>query len=66
MAVPGRFATTDRPEPREWLTRYLRLQQRYDVQVDELLRAAARDAMAELDGLSGIGPSVVVEGHQQR
>src|SRR5690349_14191063 len=60
MTVPARSGATARPEPKEWLTRYLRLQQRYDVRVDELLRDAAREAERELDGLAGVGPSVVV------
>jgi hypothetical protein len=60
MTVPARSGATERPVPREWLTRYLRLQQRYDVKVDELLRDAAAEAERELAGLAGIGPSAVV------
>jgi hypothetical protein len=60
MTVPARSGATERPEPKEWLTRYLRLQQRYDVKVDELLRDAAAEAERELDGLASIGPSAVV------
>lgn len=64
MTAPGRYAATERPPPRDWLVRYLRLQQKYDVKVDVLLREAMREAQREVEALDGLGISKVVRSAQ--
>ena len=64
MTTPARAAATDPLEPRAWFTRYLRLQRRYDVQVNQRLRVALDDIERELAALEPTSISKVVKSAQ--
>jgi len=51
MAAPLASGETDQPDPQIWLLRYIRLQKKYDVQIDEMLREASDDAVAQVDAI---------------
>lgn len=65
MTSPARSDGTE-PSDQIWLTRYLRLQKRYDVKVNERLAAAMRDIERDLDGLENGGIGAVVRDIQLR
>lgn len=62
--MTGPLANPSEPQPsakENWLDRYIRLQQRYDVKVGAALREAASSAqaaVAALDGSDGVGAAV--------
>lgn len=63
MTRPARSGATGQPDPQIWLTRYLRLQRRYDVRVDARLKEAMADAERDLAAL-GDGTGAVVKSAQ--
>lgn len=64
MGSPRRSITEERGEPRDWLTRYLLLQKRYDVEIDAALREAMRDAATRVNEMEATGIASVVRSAQ--